>query len=91
METQVVTLIGQLGAVGGLAFIVWRALQVHATKVEAFMGQQVREMTMLRAEVRTLIEVLSPGDPYRTPGRVRRLRTSPGFTIPNPDDGGDGG
>lgn len=70
-QQAVVSLIGQLGAVGALALIVWRALAAHAIRVEGFMETQVRELTMLRAEVRTLIEVLSDG-------RVgRRIRTAP--------------
>lgn len=70
-QQAVVSLIGLLGPGGAVAYIVWRALAAHAQKVEGFMEQQVRELTMLRAEVRTLIEVLSDG-------RVgRRVRTAP--------------
>ena len=81
MERELLTLIGQLGGVGGLAFVVWKSLQAHAVKVEGFMGGQLKELTMLRAEVRTLIEVLSNDSPR--PGR--RFRTSP-MGIPTPSE-----
>lgn len=88
-EQALLSLLAPAGTVGGLAFIVWKAFQRHATKIEAFMEQHLRELTMLRAEVRTLVEVMSHGRVRTPPRGVVALRSFPRDT--ELDDGDSNG
>lgn len=89
-EQAVVSLVGQLGTVGVLVLVFWRAWSTHSSKMEAWAEKQTTAIVELRTEVRTLVEVLSDGN-----RRLPRLRTAPGGyptlrTVRDTEGGDDG-